>query len=250
MKFKVGDKVKLRNNMQDETIIQDIILTIKYINGKLVAFEEIEPEYKWQGIGVEGKLVEKDKEYSLDRFELVKPNKANIIRKIETSHDIIIQYDIKNLMIKFNVIGKIHIVNLLKILLHETKLYEYEYTRVSPFKLERKYIFENMNHVWLLDFINIKTLENIRKEIIKCDKDMKFEGYCEMFIPDFLELCVERNLLQRVDRGYKLIKKIDKVMDHCEYIKGDYFIYNLIQKGYVIPNKYKDVLLERYSLRA
>lgn len=254
MKIKVGDKVKLKSDLKQDVIDPGMVLTVKDIDIQgMCSFEELKPFTKWQGIGIEGRNVEMEWRIPIVFLDIVKSKqeKTNIIKRLGTSGDSVITYDVNDREISFNVKGKTHITTLLKILLHETELYNYEYERVSPFKFNRKYIQEDMQHKWWIDFIDIRTFENVSQEIIRCDNCMRFEGDCKIFIPDFLELCVERNLLQRVDKGYKLIKRLDKVMDHCEYINGKPSVNILKKRGYVIPNKYKKLLeREEYSLKA
>lgn len=252
--IKVGDKVKLKSGVKHVQIESGMVLTVKDIDVQHnCSFEELKPFTKWQGIGIEGRNVEMEWRIPIVFLDIVKSKqeKTNIIKRLGTSGDSVITYDVDDREISFNVKGKTHIKTLLKILLHETELYNYEYERVSPFKFNRKYISEDMQHKWWIDFIDIRTFENVSQEIIRCDNCMRFEGDCKIFIPDFLELCVERNLLQRVDKGYKLIKRLDKVMDHCEYINGKPSINILKKRGYVIPDKYKKLLeREEYSLKA
>ena len=251
MKIKIGDIVKLKSGVEHKIIESDMVLTVKDIDPQdLCTFEELKPFYKWQGIGIEGRNVEMEYKVEISLLELVesKQEKTNIIKRLGASGDSVITYEIDNKNISFNVKGKTHITTLLKILLHETELYNYKYDRISPFKFNRKYISEDMQHKWWIDFIDIRTFENISQEIIRCDNCMRFEGDCKIFIPDFLELCVERNLLQRDGKGYKLIKKLDKVMDHCEYINGKPTIKVLEERGYIVPDKYKKLLKEEYNL--
>lgn len=254
MEIKVGDKVKLREVIKSNIVKSGAILTVKDIDIQgMCSFEELKPYTKWQGIGIEGRNVEMEYRIPIPFLKLVKSKqeKTNIIKRLGTSGNSIITYDINNREISFNVKGKTHITTLLKILLHETELYNYEYERVSPFKFNRKYVTEDKQHKWWIDFIDIRTFENVSQEIIRCDNCMRFEGDCKIFIPDFLELCVERNLLQRDGKGYKLIKKLDKVMDYCEYINGKPSVNTLKKRGYVIPDKYKKLLeREEYSLKA
>lgn len=254
MKIKIGDKVKLKSGVEHKVIESDMVLTVKDIDPQdLCTFEELKLFYKWQGIGIEGRNVEMEHKVEISLLELVKSKqeKTNVIKRLGVSGDSVITYEIDNKNISFNVKGKTHITTLLKILLHETELYNYKYDRISPFKFNRKYISEDMQHKWWIDFIDIRTFENVSQEIIICDNCMRFEGDCKIFIPDFLELCVERNLLQRDGKGYKLIKKLDKVMDHCEYINGKPSVNTLKRRGYVIPDKYKKLLeREEYSLKA
>lgn len=254
MEIKVGDRVKLREEIKSNIVESSAILTVKDIDIQgMCSFEELKPFTKWQGIGIEGRNVETEHRIPIPFLELVKPRqeKTNIIKRLSISGDSIITYDVNDREISFNVKGKTHITTLLKILLHETELYNYEYERVSPFKFNRQYISEYMQHKWWIEFIDIRTFENVNQEIIRCDRYMRFEGNCKLFIPDFLELCVERNLLQREGKGYKLIKKLDKVMYDCEYISVKPSVNILKKRGYVIPDKYKK-LLERgeYSLKA
>ena len=253
MKIKVGDKVKLKNGVNNNAIEPGMVLTVKDIDASdLCTFEELKPFYKWRGIGIEGKNIEMEHKVEMSLLELVKSKqeKTNMIKRFCKYKTNIITYDVDNREISFNVKGKIHITVLLKILLHETELYNYKYDRVSPFKFNRKYISEDKQHKWWIDFIDIRTFENISQEIIRCDNCMRFEGDCKLFIPDFLELCVERNLLQRVGKGYKLIKSLDKVMDHCEYINGKSSVKVLEKQGYIVPDKYKEFMKEDYSLMA
>ena len=251
MKIKIGDIVKLKSGVEHKIIESDMVLTVKDIDPQdLCTFEELKSFYKWQGIGIEGRNVEMEHKVEVSLLELVKSKqeKTNVIKRLGITGDSVITYDVDNREISFNVKGKIHITTLLKILLHETELYNYKYDRVSPFKFNRKYISEDKQHKWWIDFIDIRTFENISQEIIRCDNNMRFEGDCKIFIPDFLELCVERNLLQRDGKGYKLIKKLDKVMDHCEYINGKPTIKVLEERGYIVPDKYKKLLKEEYNL--
>ena len=251
MKIKVGDKVKLKNGVNNNTIEPGMVLTVKDIDASnLCTFEELKPFTKWQGIGIEGRNVEMEHKVYISLLELVKSKqeKTNVIKRLGGNNDSVITYDVDNKNISFNVKGKTHITTLLKILLHETELCNYKYDRISPFKFNRKYISEDMQHKWWIDFIDIRTFENVSQEIIRCDNCMRFEGDCKIFIPDFLELCVERNLLQRDGKGYKLIKKLDKVMDHCEYVNDKLSIKVLEKRGYIVPDKYKKVLKEEYNL--
>lgn len=253
MKIKVGDKVKLKNGVSNDAIEPGMVVTVKDIDASnLCTFEELKPFYKWQGIGIEGRNVEMEHKVEISLLELVKSKqeKTNIIKRLGGSNDSIITYDVDDREISFNVKGKIHISTLLKILLHETELYNYKYDRISPFRFNRVYITSHKQHKWWIDFIDIRTFENVRQEIIRCDNCMRFEGNCKLFIPDFLELCVERNLLQRDGRGYKLIKKLDKVMDHCEYVNDKLSIKVLEERGYIVPDKYKEFMKEDYSLMA
>ena len=251
MIIKVGDKVKLKNGVNNNTIEPGMVLTVKDIDASnLCTFEELKPFTKWQGIGIKGRNIEMEHKVYISLLELVKSKqeKTNVIKRLGASGDSVITYDVADREISFNVKGKIGMNSLLKILLHETESYNYKYDRVSPFKFNRKYISEDKQHKWWIDFIDIRTFENISQEIIRCDNDMRFEGDCKLFIPDFLELCVERNLLQRVGKGYKLIKSLDKVMDHCEYINGKPSVKVLEKQGYIVPDKYKKLLKEEYNL--
>ena len=117
-------------------------------------------------------------------------------------------------------------------------MYNYKYNRISPFKLNREYRSDIQGHVFTIDFINIHTYEKQTVELLRTDKNMAIKGKFKIFIPDFLEICVDRNILQRIDGGYKVVKRLNEVMDHCTYLKTKPSINQLKREGYVIPDKW------------
>lgn len=224
--FNIGDNVKEKGKSKRvlEVINKiDDVLILKELNTdslNIITFNENQIE--------------------LNIEEVSKVEKTNRISRISGSgKESIIEYDIEENEICFNISkNPINLSTVLKILLHETELFNYKYERVSPFKLNRKYDGDEQGHIFTLNFIEIRTFEIQTVELLKTDRCMNVLGSLRMFIPDFLELCVERNILQRVDNGYKVIKKLHEPMEYCTYLKSKPSIRQLEKEGFIIPDKW------------
>lgn len=217
--FNIGDKVSEKGRRRSFEIINKL-------EGDVLVLKELDTD--------ELNIITFTESQVEEYVEVVKTNKIH--RKTTGS---VIEYEIDGNELKFNVTGHPMVVSVAaKILLNETKLYDYKYERVSPFKLTRSYSKDRKQHEYLLEFIAIRTYEKIEQVILKTDKGLRLEGEYKIFIPDFLEICVERDLLRRNGIGYELVKNIKDVMDHCEYLASKPSVSQLKKEGYTIPDKW------------
>ena len=230
-KFKVGDKVRCISAMSGQYIEVNKEYTIHEIRGTapeeyivLKEFIDIHPMHN----------------YKSERFESVEDEniKTNIIKKTTVSKNVsFIEFKLKGLEIDFNIVGyPMNLCSVLKILLRENKLYKYNYTRKSPFKIVKEFDKDKQAHSFNLNFIDINTYEKQDKELISTNNCMQIVGEHKMFIPDLLELCVDRNLLKRAGNGYELISNLD--MYDWEYVNEIPKMPSreeLKSEGYIIP---------------
>lgn len=227
--FKVGDKVREKGKNRVLEVINkfDDMLVLKELNKEdlnIITFNENQVE-----LYIENKI---------------KGEKTNRIRRTNTiGTSSIIEYECN----KSNNILKIRIeenpiqMNMLtRILLHDENILNHKYERISPFRVSRDFI-KTECHIWNIEFVNIINDSIEENEIIRTDKDMMLMGEYEVFLPDFLEICVERGLLSRDKNGYKLIYDISSGICDCEYIqpKKELTIGDLMSRGFIIPEKYK-----------
>lgn len=70
---------------------------------------------------------------------------------------------------------------------------------------------------------------------------MMLKGKFELFLPDMLEICVERGFITRYKDGYRLIYDISGGICDCEYIQPELTIGKLKNDGFIIPKKYIEV---------
>lgn len=85
----------------------------------------------------------------------------------------------------------------------------------------------------------MRDLKHKSDVIITATNSMLMEvGEYEIFIPDFLELCVERKLLERNGNEYKLIRSLDSEIEKCEYVYNEFTLEELKEKDYIIPDNF------------
>lgn len=228
MKFKVGDKVGFKFKGSEMT--GEIVDMIDAITNCPYIVRTADNDFVAMGPG-------------LVKIEEIKEEvkKTNRIRRMSDSgNECVIEWDIDGNMIKFSVDGDpLDIQALVKILLHETEVYDYKYDRISPFKLERRVDTENRKHKFVMRFIDIKDdFKEVEKVLLETGDNMNIVGVYEMFIPDFLELCVERRVLDRKRSGYVIARDLERGMKYCTYIPCKPSVRELTQKGFIIPEKY------------
>lgn len=236
-KFKIGDKVRVIKNLSD--------YPGDYLVGEVGIINEIDSNpiypYRIDAIGTHGTNW-RDEELELIKDIDIKEIKTNRIKRVnDEGKETQIEYDIIDNKIKFKISEEsIHITTLLKILLNASELYNYEYERISPYKIERRYI--NGTHEFAIDFIDVKNdFKHHHNVLLTTDKDMKMYGKYSLFIPDFLGLCVERNILDYDGKRFSVKRDIDSVMGNCKYIPCKPSIGMLKNQGYIIPKYYKEL---------
>lgn len=173
---------------------------------------------------------------------MIDNKKSNIINRISNVNVVSrLKWNIEGLMLKINLSkANMGLIGVLKILLNETKIHEtLNYNRVSPFKLERVYRKDIQKHVWTMNYIDIRDLKHKSDILIEANKSLQMEvGEYEIFLPDFLELCVERKLLERNGNEYKLIRSLDSEIERCEYVYDEFTLEELEERGYTIPESF------------
>lgn len=234
--LKVEDKVKIINQKDS-----------KYGKiGKIIKIKPIEERYTYPinvvfEDGMEIPYCESELE--LCENETQKTNK--IAKRLSNGEESIIEWNICDKEITISVSSNpIALISLLKLILKETELYNYKYHRIAPYKLTRIYDTEKLKHVYTFSFVDVRSedYEIISKEIIITDKNMGVEGKFKMFIPDFLEICAEKNLLKRDGDEYILNRNLSKAFNSCRYIKSKPSEDELWSKGFIIPEGYKKLL--------
>lgn len=173
---------------------------------------------------------------------MIDNKKSNIINRISNVNVVSrLKWNIEGLMLKINLSkANMGLIGVLKILLNETKIHEtLNYNRVSPFKLDRVYRKDIQKHVWTMNYIDMRDLKHKSDIIITATNSMLMEvGEYELFIPDFLEVCVERKLLERNGNEYKLIRSLDSEIEKCEYVYNEFTLEELKEKDYIIPDNF------------
>lgn len=228
--FKIGDRVKEKGRGRVLEVINkfDDKLVLKELNTndlKIIVFNESQVELHIENT-IKGEKTKRIKRIntlgvkSIIEWECNKKNNTLVMRIEENPIDM---------------------NTLTRILLHDEEILNHKYERISPFKVSRE--FKKMeSHIWNIEFVNIRNNNLEKTEIIRTDKDMMLMGEYEVFLPDFLEVCVERGLLCRDKTGYKLIYDISRGICDCEYIqpKKEFTIGELKNSGFVIPEKYEE----------
>jgi hypothetical protein len=230
--FKVGDRVKVIKN-GIEGVIKEIENELNY--------PEIEVGFIYDSEAYFSRY--RENELELCEKDIQKTNR--ISRMSRSGLESIIEWNIEDKEIEITVSNHpINIVPLLKLILRETELYNYEYHRVSPYRLTRVYDTERCSHIFTFSFVDIRDEEFkiTSQELMVTDKAMCIEGKIKIFIPDFLEICVERHMLARNGDRYELLKRLDNVFNNCRYIKSKPSISYLESKGFIIPEGYKKKL--------
>lgn len=173
---------------------------------------------------------------------MIDNKKSNIINRISNVNVVSrLKWNIEGLMLKINLSkANMGLIGVLKILLNETKIHEtLNYNRVSPFKLDRVYRKDIQKHVWTMNYIDMRDLKHKSDILIEANKSLQMEvGEYEIFLPDFLELCVERKLLERNGNEYKLIRSLDSEIEKCEYVYDEFTLEELEERGYTIPESF------------
>jgi hypothetical protein len=91
-----------------------------------------------------------------------------------------------------------------------------------------------------MEFIDIKdNFEAKKTKLLETNKSMQVEGKLNIFIPDFLEICVERKMLKRDGDGYILNRNLDSIGDDYTYLKNKPSIKTLELNGFIITDEYK-----------
>jgi hypothetical protein len=252
-RLRVGDKVKINKELISEkfkSMNKDILdneFEISHMvvwNGELMYLLAGIPDFsEWQGVGIEGKMIER--QWVFSKHKLIKSittQKTNKIRRTQTGS--IIEHKIDNMDLCFEITNNpMNLRVALNLLLHETELYNFKYERVSPFKITKEYNKDKQGHIFTIDFIDIRSKENVSTELLRTDRAMRLDGKYKIFIPDFLEICTKLGILERNEKGYKLIiHNLSNVMNGCEYINEKSLEKELESKGYLIPkgwNRYK-----------
>lgn len=246
--FRVGDKVKINTelvsdkfkNMNKDILDNEFKVSRMVLHDGGIAYilEGIPTFKEWFGIGIDGETMEK--EWMFKEHKLIKvkaQQKTNRIRRNTTGS--VLEYEIKDKELRFEITEHpMFLATVCKMVLEETELYNYKYERVSPFKINKGYNPGIPGHVISIDFIDIRTKENVHNELFVTDKAMRLSGEYKIFIPDFLEVCVKLGILRRDENGYKLNKKLNSMKD-CEYIQDTTSDKYLLSRGYTIPTKWK-----------
>lgn len=163
--------------------------------------------------------------------------------------DSIIEYNIDGKYIKFSIEKNgISLWSLIKILLKETNIVDFKYTRISPYKITFKK--DEKDYVYSIRFIDVK--DNClakEQEIIKINReagDTVSTGKYRIFIPDLLELCVYNKILKKIS-DEKFIVSINlntSDMREIEYIHKKPSRKKLERMGYTVPRRYEDIEVE------
>jgi hypothetical protein len=167
----------------------------------------------------------------------------NKIKRITPFKESVIEWDIQGKNLEINITGdEIHIVSLLKLILRETKLYKFNYYRISPYKVIKLYYRKQNKNIFKIQFHDARYYYKYnQKDLITTTNGLSVNGQINIFIPDFLEICVLMRLLDKEENGYKLISSIETTRSVCEYIqKKTHLEYNfskMIDKGYIIPER-------------
>lgn len=171
-----GTIVDIINKFEKYVIVTD------YKNKNVFTYEEIE-EYFTEYIDL-NKI----------KFKTQKLGKCKLKR-----NESIIEWNIEGKNITIKVSNKpCSILTLFKIILEQTELNNYKYNRVSPYKIYKKGYTQEDGHIFILEFYDIKNDMKLNEvELIRTDKSLAFEGEITMFIPDFIDLCVERSILKK-----------------------------------------------------
>lgn len=171
--------------------------------------------------------------------------KSNIIKRTTPSKESIIEWSVTGKNIEINITGdEIHYMSLLKLILRETKLYNFKYHRVSPFKLRKRHHIRTRNYDFQLQFIDIKDNYKLKKQILltTTNSSSSVLGNITMFIPDFLELCTLEGYLERGEDGYNLIEDIECTGSICTYIQQRQNAKpnssKVIDRGFTVPKSY------------
>lgn len=174
--------------------------------------------------------------------KMIDGKRSNIINRTSSIGVVSrVKWKIEGLKLKINLSkANMGLTGVLKILLNETKIHEtLNYNRISPFKLDREYRKDLKKHVWTMNYIDMRDLKHKSDVIITATNSMLMEvGEYEIFIPDFLEVCVERKLLERNGNEYKLIRSLDSEIEKCEYVYNEFTLEELKEKDYIIPDNF------------
>jgi hypothetical protein len=184
-------------------------------------------------------------EKNLELYNEVEIERTNRIKRVSGSgRESVIEWNVidnKNIEIRVKN-NPVNLVTLLKIILRETALYDYKYHRVSPYKIVKEYDTLRCGHVYSMEFIDIKDDFKVKKnEVLITDRSMSIEGALNLFIPDMLEICVERSLLKRNGDGYILNRNLDGVTDYI-YLKNKPSIRTLEMNGFIITEEYRSIV--------
>lgn len=197
------------------------------------------------------------KELKVDKFNILQSNenqvelyvegkikgiKSNKIRRTNDVGATLIEFNKEDNMLNLKISeNPIHIYVLLKILLSQEEILNHTYERVSPYKIKREFV-KDEGHMWRIEFLDIRSKEIVKNVILKTNKDMKLHGEYKLFLPDLLEIAIERGYITRYKDGYKLIKSIDNSVCYCEYVQPEPTVKYLKSQGFIIPDKYKETV--------
>lgn len=167
----------------------------------------------------------------------------NKIKRTTPFKESIIEWDIQGKNLDINITGDdIHIISLLKLILREAKLYEFNYYRISPYKVSKLYYKKQNKNIFKIQFHDARDYYKYNeKDLITTTNGLSVSGQINIFIPDFLEICVLMRLLDKEENGFKLISSIETTVSVCEYIQKktylEYNFTNMINKGYIVPKR-------------
>lgn len=177
-------------------------------------------------------------------------NKDNQVptNRIERTNSVgtknIIEYEIVDRNIEFSISqNPISLTPLLKVLLSVSGLETYVYKRVCPYKIKR--IYKDVKHTFVLKYIDVKDefkeQEKVLLELSGSGMKIEENHKYSIFIPDFLELCVERGILYKDRDTFELPITTKDILKECRYLPCKPSAYKLKKDGYIVPEAYKNL---------